>query len=82
MITPSFYGVHIQFGKVIIYSQDWQPEFLIYGDLGVHSNSTYHLIQEVLSGRYTAVLHVGDFGYNLEQTIDYGPHAGQNVGGY
>lgn len=60
--------------------QDWEPEFLIYGDLGVHSNSTAHLIREVLTGKYSAVLHVGDFGYNLEEMIDFGPHKGENVG--
>ncbi|XP_033754057.1 acid phosphatase type 7-like isoform X2 [Pecten maximus] len=45
--------------------QAWEPEFLVYGDLGVESDSVPYLNTEVLGGNYTAVLHVGDFGYNL-----------------
>lgn len=45
--------------------QVWEPEFLVYGDLGVQSDSVPYLNTEVLGGNYTAVLHVGDFGYNL-----------------
>ncbi|OWF35634.1 acid phosphatase type 7-like isoform X2 [Mizuhopecten yessoensis] len=45
--------------------QSWEPEFLVYGDLGVESDSVPYLNNEVLGGNYTAVLHVGDFGYNL-----------------
>ncbi|XP_060074531.1 acid phosphatase type 7-like [Ylistrum balloti] len=45
--------------------QMWEPEFLVYGDLGVESDSVPYLNTEVLGGNYTAVLHVGDFGYNL-----------------
>ena len=63
----------------MIMLQDWEPEFLVYGDLGVHSESLPLLNQEALKG-YTAILHVGDFGYNLEQTIDViGAHYGENV---
>ncbi|KAK3085903.1 hypothetical protein FSP39_010267 [Pinctada imbricata] len=45
--------------------QDWSPEFLVYGDLGVESDSIPYLDSEVLNGQYTGVLHVGDFAYNL-----------------
>ncbi|KAL4235185.1 hypothetical protein ACF0H5_006823 [Mactra antiquata] len=62
-------------------TQDWQPEFLVYGDLGIHSDSLLNLQVEALKGTYTAVLHVGDFGYNLYDTIyTEGAYKGENVG--
>ncbi|WAR12751.1 ACP7-like protein [Mya arenaria] len=48
----------------------WSPEFIVYGDLGIHSESLTNLKQEVLKGKYTALLHVGDFGYNLYDKIE------------
>lgn len=45
----------------------WQPRFAIYGDLGVdNAQSLSKLQKEVQGGRYDAVLHVGDFAYNME----------------
>lgn len=45
---------------------DWQPSFLVYGDLGVENAvSLPDLIDEAESGLYDAVLHVGDIGYDL-----------------
>ncbi|KAK7500302.1 hypothetical protein BaRGS_00008525, partial [Batillaria attramentaria] len=45
---------------------NWSPHFLVYGDLGVQSESFPSLAEEALKGEYTAVLHVGDFAYNLK----------------
>ncbi|XP_048735375.2 acid phosphatase type 7-like isoform X2 [Ostrea edulis] len=45
---------------------DWHPEFLVYGDLGIESHAVPALEKEALSGRYTAIFHVGDFAYNME----------------
>lgn len=61
-------------------SSDWQPEFLVYGDLGVHSESLAKLEREALNGQYSAILHVGDFGYNLYDMVTDGLYKGQNVG--
>ncbi|XP_045192870.2 acid phosphatase type 7-like [Mercenaria mercenaria] len=61
-------------------SQDLEPKFLVYGDLGVHSESLARLEMEAMNGKYTAVLHVGDFGYNLEEMITGGMYDGENVG--
>ncbi|KAK2561015.1 Acid phosphatase type 7 [Acropora cervicornis] len=45
----------------------WAPRFAIYGDLGTdNSQSLSKLQREVQSGRYDAILHVGDFAYNME----------------
>ena len=56
-----------------------QPTFLVYGDLGVHSESLAKLELEAMKGMYTSVLHVGDFGYNLEDMITGGLYDGENV---
>ncbi|XP_067019476.1 acid phosphatase type 7-like isoform X2 [Acropora muricata] len=46
---------------------NWAPRFAIYGDLGTdNSQSLSKLQREVQSGRYDAILHVGDFAYNME----------------
>ena len=52
--------------------QDWSPEFMVYGDLGIHSDNIPTLISEARGGQYTAVLHVGDFAYNMEDRITPG----------
>lgn len=45
----------------------WSPRFAIYGDLGVdNAQSLSKLQKEVQGGRYDAILHVGDFAYNME----------------
>lgn len=58
----------------------WSPEFLIYGDLGIHSKSLALLAQEAMHGKYDAVLHIGDFGYNLYDSVPDGQYMGENVG--
>lgn len=37
----------------------------MFGDLGVHTHTIPTLVEEALKGEYTALLHVGDFAYNL-----------------
>lgn len=59
--------------------QGFQPEFMVYGDLGIHSESMAHLHLDAMRGIYSAVLHVGDFGYNLYDTVPDGQFAGKNV---
>ncbi|XP_033104022.1 acid phosphatase type 7-like isoform X2 [Anneissia japonica] len=45
----------------------WSPKFAVYGDLGnVNSRSMGRLQHETQSGYYDAVLHVGDFAYDLD----------------
>ncbi|KAK7493511.1 hypothetical protein BaRGS_00015222 [Batillaria attramentaria] len=46
---------------------DWSPRFAIYGDLGnINAQSLPRLQLETESGMYDAVLHVGDFAYDLD----------------
>jgi len=59
------------FEKVLIaflfHLQDWSPQFLVYGDMGRVGGapSLQRLISEASSGHNTAVLHAGDFAYDL-----------------
>ena len=48
--------------------QDWSPKMLVYGDMGKEggSQSLPYLTKEAASGDYNAVLHVGDFAYDLD----------------
>lgn len=45
---------------------NWSPHFLVFGDLGVHTESIPTLVDEALKGQYTALIHAGDFAYNLK----------------
>ncbi|KAL8620015.1 hypothetical protein ACOMHN_015297 [Nucella lapillus] len=45
----------------------WSPSLAVYGDLGnVNAQSLPRLQQETQQGRYDAVLHVGDFAYDMD----------------
>lgn len=45
---------------------NWAPQILFYGDLGVHTETIPSLAREALKGEYTAIIHAGDFAYNLK----------------
>lgn len=47
---------------------DWSPKVLVYGDMGKEggSQSLPSLYKEAASGDYSAVVHVGDFAYDLD----------------
>ncbi|KAK7109977.1 hypothetical protein V1264_013922 [Littorina saxatilis] len=44
----------------------WSPKFLVFGDLGVHTKTIPTLVEEARKGEYTALLHIGDFAYELK----------------
>ncbi|KAJ9581516.1 hypothetical protein L9F63_023307, partial [Diploptera punctata] len=45
---------------------NWSPRLLVYGDLGSENGrSLPYLQEEVMSGKYHAVLHIGDFAYDM-----------------
>ena len=48
--------------------QAWSPKVLVYGDMGREggSESLPALYKEAASGDYAAILHVGDFAYDLD----------------
>lgn len=49
----------------------WQPNFAIYGDMGnENAQSLARLQEETQRGLYDAVLHVGDFAYDMN-TVRY-----------
>lgn len=46
---------------------EWAPSIAIYGDMGnVNAQSLPRLQSETQSGLYDAILHVGDFAYNMD----------------
>jgi len=77
--TVYFYRVVSGAAESLIYSftsmqvgNDWIPKLLVYGDMGRHGGAQAldNLVEEVRSGYPTAVLHVGDFAYDLDS--DFG----------
>lgn len=45
---------------------DWQPHLVIFGDMGnENAQSLVRLQEEAERGVYDAVLHVGDFAYDM-----------------
>lgn len=46
---------------------DWQPHLAIYGDMGnENAQSLTRLQEETQRGLYDAILHVGDFAYDMD----------------
>lgn len=46
---------------------DWGPRFAIFGDMGnVNAKSVGRLTEETQAGHFDAVLHVGDFAYDMD----------------
>lgn len=45
---------------------DWSPRFAVFGDMGnINPQSLPRLQEETLIGLYDAILHVGDFAYDM-----------------
>jgi phosphoglycolate phosphatase-like HAD superfamily hydrolase len=46
---------------------NWQPHLVIFGDMGnENAQSLARIQEEAQRGLYDAVLHVGDFAYDME----------------
>ncbi|CAG0881669.1 unnamed protein product [Cyprideis torosa] len=53
--------------KVPLNGTNWSPRFAIYGDLGAeNAQSLPRLQEEVQAGMYDAIIHVGDFAYDMD----------------
>ena len=45
----------------------WSPRFAVFGDMGnKNAQSLTRLQEDTLNGMYDAILHVGDFAYNMD----------------
>jgi hypothetical protein len=56
--------------KTLRKDSNWAPRFIVYGDLGyANGQSIPRLVQEVNSGNYDVMLHVGDFAYDFNEVI-------------
>lgn len=50
---------------------EWAPSIAIYGDLGnVNAQSLPRLQAETQAGVYDAIIHVGDFAYNMDDVMN------------
>lgn len=48
-------------------SEEWQPSLAIFGDMGnENAKSLTRLQEETQKGMYDAILHVGDFAYDMD----------------
>lgn len=55
------------FFKAALKSLNWSPSFAVYGDLGnENAQSLPRLQEETQKGMYDAILHVGDFAYDMD----------------
>ena len=60
---------------------DWSPSVAVFGDLGAeNAMSLSQLQREAQQGNYDAVLHIGDFAYNLESVRKSSHHLISFVG--
>jgi hypothetical protein len=51
---------------------DWSPQLAVYGDLGNdNAQSLTRLQRETQEQFYDAIIHVGDFAYNMEDVCKY-----------
>lgn len=57
----------IFFFRAMKYGQNWSPKLAVYGDMGnVNGRSVPRLQEGAQRGLFDAILHVGDFAYNME----------------
>lgn len=53
--------------KVPLSGENWSPEFAIFGDMGnENAQSLARLQEETQRQRYDAIIHVGDFAYDMD----------------
>lgn len=51
---------------------DWSPHLVIYGDMGnENAKSLARLQEETQRGLYDAVLHIGDFAYDMDSVSKF-----------
>ncbi|XKL65600.1 hypothetical protein PGB90_009020 [Kerria lacca] len=58
---------NVYYFKTLPTSSTWSPHFAVFGDLGnVNAQSLPRLQEETQKGLYDAILHVGDFAYDMD----------------
>ena len=56
----------VYYFKTMRSDQDWSPRFAVFGDMGnVNAQSLPRIQEETMLGFYDAILHVGDFAYDM-----------------
>jgi len=62
----------IYYFKTLPKSSNWSPSFAVFGDLGnINAQSLPRLQEEVQRGEYDAILHVGDFAYDMDSVRNF-----------
>ena len=50
---------------------NWSPRLAVFGDLGVeNAKSVPMLSHDAQNSLYDAIIHIGDFAYNMDSVID------------
>ena len=64
--SPTSGWSEVFFFQAMHTKSDWQPTFAVFGDMGnVNAKSLPFLQEEVQKGKVDAILHVGDFAYDM-----------------
>lgn len=63
---------NVYYFKTLPTSSTWSPHFAVFGDLGnVNAQSLPRLQEETQKGLYDAILHVGDFAYDMDSVCNF-----------
>jgi hypothetical protein len=64
--SPKYGWSPLYFFTAMKKGQDWSPRFAVFGDMGnANAQSLSMLQEETLRGNFDAILHVGDFAYDM-----------------
>ncbi len=64
--SPKYGWSPLYFFTAMKSGQDWSPRFAVFGDMGnANAQSLSMLQEETMKGQFDAVLHVGDFAYDM-----------------
>lgn len=65
--SPIYGWSNVYFFKSMPEGQDWSPKFAVFGDMGSdNAQSLPRLLDESKKGYYDAILHIGDFAYDMD----------------
>lgn len=64
---PKWGWSDLYFFRAMLDGTNWSPSFAVFGDMGnVNAQSVPRLQEETQRGHFDAILHVGDFAYNMD----------------
>jgi len=64
--SPTYAWSDLYYFTAMRVDQDWQPRFAVFGDMGNKNAKSMSMLQEeTMKGNFDAILHVGDFAYDM-----------------